>query len=142
MNRVVFYIVSAVAVIGGQASVFAQQPMTASKIRAKYQEFQREVEKVVSTAREVSKNDLERGDIRTLQFLLQDLKKHVNSEDWKQASETKNRMQIAFQRSQKVAADAPRRKLQWEREAQERRHRELVRQQERQHRELLNAMRK
>ena len=106
----------------------AQQPA------AEYKEFQRSVEKVISTAREVAATDQERNDLRTLEFLLQDIRKHVAAADWTKAADAKRRMQIALQRSEKVAADAPRRKA----AAEQRRHRELVNQRERQHREEMN----
>jgi hypothetical protein len=107
---------------------FQQVPGTP---RSEYQQFQRSVATMISNGSEVAANDRERSDIRTLQWLSRELQKHVDAGDWNRAAEVKQRMQVAIQRSQVVAADAPRRKA----EQEERRHRELVAQRERQHQE-------
>jgi hypothetical protein len=99
-----------------------------------YKDLQRSVEKAISGSSGVVASEQERADLKTLQFLLQDLRKQVAASDWKRANETQRKMQIALQRSEKVAADAPRRKAAEE----QRRHRELVQQRERQHREEMN----
>ena len=97
-----------------------------------YDDFRQSVEKVIADATTAAASDAERGDIRTLQFLLRELNQQISAGDWKRAADVKNRMQVALTRSRAVAADGPRRKAEQDRIDAERAQREERKQRERQ----------
>jgi hypothetical protein len=109
--------------------------------RAEYREFEKNIEKMISTGREAAANQREQSDLRTLEWLLREFKKQVAAGDSKGADQTMDRMNVALQRSRKVVADAPRRKAERERAEAERRHREEMNQRRQHHRELMNSLR-
>jgi hypothetical protein len=83
--------------------------------RTEYLDFLRSADQTVAAGMAAAASDRERGDLRTVQFLSQELRKQVAAGNWNRAAETKSRMTVALQRSGAVAADAPRRQAEQER---------------------------
>jgi len=101
--------------------------------RQEFSEFAQSVDSTIRGASAVARTQKERGDVRTLQFLLRDLNKHIAAGNWAQATDVRNKMRAALARGGAVAADGPRRVA----EQQERRHQEQLNQQNRQHQEAM-----
>ena len=122
---------------GTKAAPAGQQLTTVDPRQQQAEEFQSSLETAISVGREVARTEKERGDLKTLEFLLGDYKKHVADGDWSRADEVRSRMQVVITRNGSLVADAARRKAQQERLMRERQHRELMAQRERHHREQM-----
>ena len=123
-----------------QTSVAAPLTATVDPRQQQAEAFQGSLETAISIGREVARTERERGDLKTLEFLLCDYKKHVAVGDWSRADEVRGRMQVVIKRNESLVADAARRKAQQERAIRERQHRELMAQRERQHQEQLKKL--
>jgi|GEM_PF-6833714 len=146
--RVVAIAALAVCAAGLATSGTAKEPATGAtpsvtSVDPRQQQaeaFQSSLETAISIGREVARTEKERGDLKTLEFLLGDYKKHVAAGDWSRADEVRSRMQVVIKRNESLVADAARRKAQQERAIRERQHRELMAQRERQHQEQLKKL--
>lgn len=104
--------------------------------------FVREIGKIIFEAGQATATKSEQADLRALQFMLHQYKQHVAANEWQKANELKEKMRVTLVRSGQVAAEAPRRLADWQREAEERRHREELAQRQRQHEEAMAEQRR
>lgn len=105
--------------------------------RREHQEFQNFVEGIVGRSSSAVANERERSDVKTLQWLLRDYRKHIADGNWNRADDVKKRMNVVLQRTESVAVDAPRRHEEEKQKQADRRHRAELKQRERHHREQL-----
>lgn len=119
----------------------------AYQMRSEFSRFANSVQKTIEQGTAVARNNKERQDFRTLEFLLRDLNKSINSGDWAKAAQLQDKMKVALHRGGIVSSDAPRRKAEEERiqrerdrAQRERHHREQMSQRSQQHQELMNRL--
>ena len=70
-----------------------------------YDDFRQSIEKVIADATTAAASDAERGDIRSLQFLLRELNQQISAGDWKRAADVKGRMQVALTQQDELLAE-------------------------------------
>lgn len=102
-----------------------------------YVQFSHHTQKAIDAMTEVVANERERQDLRALNFMLKEFNEAANAGNYSRADDIRERMKPAVYRGHGVAGVAEKRKADWARAEQERRHREEMRQRERHHREWI-----
>jgi hypothetical protein len=112
-----------------------------TRSRAEYVHVSQETQKVIDKMVEVTASDKERADLRAIAFQLRKYNEAVNANNYEEADRLREQMQPSLVRGQNVAANANKRKADWARAAEERRHRERMAEERRQT-EILDRIRR